>query len=653
MRRADKIALWLVILPIALLGSRYVWLRTHSNAAVRGGARSIAYYQDSMHPWIKSESPGKCTICEMALTPVYEGENGFSIKPGTVVLSSNNLTILQVQSEKIQRQTLTNTLRLGGTFALDETRKTVISAPASGRIQVCNVESAGMAIAKGQPMFTLFSSELVQRRAYLRSVGGDQSSLGKGLVQAGGNDPYLGELLAPQSGVILEKFAYAGQYVMEGEKLFTLVDPSTVWFRFDVYDRQIAWIKTGQRLEITSAGLPGKKIIATITFVEPAVNELTRTIKARAVLVNPLVTNNGVVHRLLPLEMYAEAAVSTCLTNTLAVPRSALLFDGSTAYVYLDNEDCSFSQRRVELGLKGDDFYEITSGLSEGDRVVTSGNVLLDSQAHLTSSHSPLEMSPLDHRQSPKKESSPEEIMDINLALPVASAEPMPETKMAPAMNHQAMTNLPSGSAEPLSKSSQAAIARSSVMAAIMSPGTELQSMRRASIMKGLVEDSAMATNKMSPQEVLTQVRRQTLQGLVQVTKDMGGRLAVDDLRGFYQHACVLPTVFTQVREYFPAADPLYSGLQRVIANGLPVARAGDWQMIKNISAARTIFAPFSDAMVALVPQLKAQDPIFGDLIVYRYAALTNQPVWLQTSAPPSNPFLSGPGRTNGVEVVP
>ena len=374
MRRADKIALWLLILPIALLGSRYVWLRTHSNAAVRGGARSIAYYQDSMHPWIKSESPGKCTICEMALTPVYEGENGFSIKPGTVVLSSNNLTILQVQSEKIQRQTLTNTLRLGGTFALDETRKTVISAPASGRIQVCNVESAGMAIAKGQPMFTLFSSELVQRRAYLRSVGGDQSSLGKGLVQAGGNDPYLGELLAPQSGVILEKFAYAGQYVMEGEKLFTLVDPSTVWFRFDVYDRQIAWIKTGQRLEITSAGLPGKKIIATITFVEPAVNELTRTIKARAVLVNPLVTNNGVVHRLLPLEMYAEAAVSTCLTNTLAVPRSALLFDGSTAYVYLDNEDCSFSQRRVELGLKGDDFYEITSGLSEGDRVVTSGN---------------------------------------------------------------------------------------------------------------------------------------------------------------------------------------------------------------------------------------------------------------------------------------
>ena len=645
--------LLLLITVSGLLGSRYAWLRIQLRSADQGGSRRIAYYQDSMHPWIKSESPGKCTICEMALTPVYEGEKGFSVEAGTVVLSTNNLTVLHVQSEKIQRQTLTNTLRLGGTFAPDESHKTVISAPASGRIQACNVEYAGMTINKGQPLFTLFSSELVQRRAYLRSVGGDQSSLGKGLVQAGGNDPYLGELLAPQSGVILEKFAYAGQYVMEGEKLFTLVDPSTVWFQFDVYDRQIAWVKPGQKLEITSAALPGKKIIAAVTFVEPVVNELTRTIKARAQLANPLVTNNGVVRRLLPLEMYAEATVHTCLTNTLTVPRSALLFDGNNAYVYLDNEDGSFSQRRVELGCRGDEFYEIISGLTEGDRVVTSGNVLVDAQAHLGSSDSLPEMPPLDLAQSLKKESSSEEIMDMNPALPLASAEPMTETKMASSMDHQAMTNMPSGSAETLSKSSKAAIARSSVMAAIMSPGTELQSMRRASIMKGMAEDAAMATNKMSAQEVLVQARRQTLQGLVQVTKDMGGRLAADDLRGFYQHACVLPTVFTQVREYFPAADPLYSGLQRVIANGLPVARAGDWQMIKNISAARTIFAPFSDAMVALVPQLKAQDTIFGDLIVYRYAALTNRPVWLQTSAPPSNPFLSGPDGTNGVEVVP
>ena len=377
------------IRPILLVGTALVCgLAAHGvwrMATIRHStdhARKVLCYQDSMHPWIKSDQPGKCTVCGMDLTPILEGQSGFGLGDGMVGLSSNSVTVLNVQTEEVRRRTLSRDLRMAGTLEPNESRKTLIASPSPGRIQTSAVEFAGMEVEKGQVLITLFSPELVQRRAFLRTAGGDLSSVGKGLVQASPeSNPYLGSILAPQSGVVVERNVYPGQYVVEGEKLFTIVDASVLWFRFDAYEQQMPWLKPGQTLEVTTAALPGERFPAVISFIEPTLNDATRTIKVRADVMNPVVSTNGGPQRRLRFGLYAEGRVRTEVRDVLAIPRAAILFPGGAAYAYVAKGEGAYQRRRIQLGRQGDERWEILGGLEEGERVVTSGNVLIDAQA--------------------------------------------------------------------------------------------------------------------------------------------------------------------------------------------------------------------------------------------------------------------------------
>ena len=662
---------------------------------VAGKDHRVAYYQDSMHPWIKSDQPGKCTICEMDLTAVFEGEKGFSLKPGTLALNSNSITALHVQTELVSRGKLHRSLRLAGNIVAKESKKITIAAPAAGRIQATSVEFSGATVQKGQSLVTLFSSELVQRRAYLRSVGGDQSSLARGLVLASGNDPYLGELPAPQSGIITEKNCSAGQYVTEGERLFTLVDDSVVWFQFDVYDQQLSSVKAGQNIEIHIPALPGKKIASRITFIDSKVDELTRTVKARAELTNPWVTNNGVVRRLLSLGLYADATVDTVGEDTLLLPRSAVLFGGNRSYVFIDRENGSYTRRAVGLGRAGNDQWEVLRGLESGDRVVTAGNTLLDAQAQLASNGTD-ELPEIEPSPAGTPASAPGESLDLMPAAIVmdngsrsgpmsatsTEAMPMPDKKMAVAEDHsmaEPMASVPSShqqmasSAQAMHHSakaaaspaeapmnlpdadqlSQTAVKRSSGMAVIMSPGSELQNMRRQSIIEGLAHDAEMAGGQTNdPVAVLKQSRVNTLNGLLEAADGIGAALATDNLKVFYQRASALPALFTMIRSDFASDQALFPILQRVIDAGLPVARTGNWQSVHNLTDARQIFVPYSKAMVELASQLKKTEANFSAITIIRSTNNTNGWAWIQTSPTPKNPFLSGPVAAIGLEVM-
>ena len=120
---------------------------------------------------------------------------------------------------------------------------------------------------------------------------------------------------------------------------------------------------------------------AVIAIIEPNLNEATRTVKVRANVANPLVGNPGRQQRLLRLGMYAEGRVRSELPNVLAVPRTAILFPGKSAYAYVDKGEGVYERRRVKLGRQGDELWEVLQGLEDGERVVTSGNVLIDAQA--------------------------------------------------------------------------------------------------------------------------------------------------------------------------------------------------------------------------------------------------------------------------------
>jgi Cu(I)/Ag(I) efflux system membrane fusion protein len=330
-----------------------------------------------MHPWIKSDKPGKCTICAMDLTPIYEGDKGFQAGDNLVVLSSNSITVLNVQSEEVRREPLTRSLRVAGTLEANETRRAILAAPAQGRVQSVGVDYAGLEVQEGQPLITLLSAELIQKRAYIRAANVQDARYTRDATSGEKTDPFSSVLPAPLSGTVIERAVSPGQYVLEGERLLTIVDPSVLWFRFDAYEGQLPWLEPGQKLEVMVAAVPGKVFPAVISFIDPSLNEATRTVKVRADIQNPVVsTNNGHPQRLLRFGMYAEGWVRATAAKVLAVPRSAVLFPGGAAYAYVDNGNGTYERRRVKVGRQGDGFWEVLHGLEEGERVVTSGNVL-------------------------------------------------------------------------------------------------------------------------------------------------------------------------------------------------------------------------------------------------------------------------------------
>jgi membrane fusion protein, copper/silver efflux system len=382
------------LLVVSLLGfAGYIVRQDFYAKALSTEGRKVRFYQDSMHPWIKSEQPGKCTICSMDLTPIYEGEKGFGDGENMVVLSSNNITVLHVQTEEVKRQPLFRTLRVAGTLEANETRKTIVAAPVSCRIQALAVEYAGVEVEQGQVLMSLFSPELVQRRAYLSALGVGHAVPSNYMLQASAKiDPYTSDLVSPQSGTVIERNVYEGQYVEEGDRLLTIVDPSVLWFRFDVYERQLPWFEPGQTIEVTVGAVPRRKFPAAISFIEPTLNDATRTVKVRADIRNPIViATNGHPQRLLRFGMYAEGLVRSEVPNVLTVPRTAILFPGVSSYAYIEKGDGVFERRLVKLGRQGDEYWEVLQGLDEGDRVVVSGNVLMDAQAQFNQHTKPEE----------------------------------------------------------------------------------------------------------------------------------------------------------------------------------------------------------------------------------------------------------------------
>jgi Cu(I)/Ag(I) efflux system membrane fusion protein len=197
-------------------------------------------------------------------------------------------------------------------------------------------------------------------------------------------DPYFSDLLSPLSGTIVERKVFNGQYVTEGDRLLTIVDTSVLWFRFDVYERQLPWLRKGQKVQVTVAALPGQEFSGVISVIEPTLDEATRTVKVRANITNPVVGDAAQKERLLRLGMYAEGSVLAELPDALTVPRTAVLFPGGRAYAYVEEGAGAYAMRPVKLGRQGDGLCEVLEGLEEGDRVVTTGNVLIDAQAQFT-----------------------------------------------------------------------------------------------------------------------------------------------------------------------------------------------------------------------------------------------------------------------------
>ena len=380
-----------VILAVLCVIGGFLWLH-NGHSAPHAQVRHVLFYQDSMHPWMKSDQPGKCTICDMDLTPIYEGEHSVGLGNNLVVLSSNNITVLNVQTEEVKRQDVRRILRVAGLIDANEAKRSIVSAPAAGRVEETAVDYAGLEVRKGERLLTFYSPGLTQQKyRYMARAARstEQRDPTGGLaVEKGDADPYYTDLIAPLAGTVIERNVTRGQYVAEGERLFVIADAAVLWFRFDVYEQQLPWLRPGQKVMVSLPSIPGEVYEAVISFIDPMLDQATRSVKVRADLCNPVIERDGIKQRRFKFGMYAEGVVRAEVTNVLTVSRSAVLYPGKSAHVFIDKGGGAYERRAIKLGRQGDESCEVRAGLEEGDQVVTSGNVLLDAQAQFNQNSS-------------------------------------------------------------------------------------------------------------------------------------------------------------------------------------------------------------------------------------------------------------------------
>ena len=288
-----------------------------------------------MHPWVKSDQPGQCTVCGMDLVPVYEGGAGFDeAVSGLVMLPPGSPNVAGIRTAEVKRQPLKRTLRVSGMIGGDQSRHAVVSAPVEGRIDGLAMNHEGQAVTRRQPLATIFSRTLIEAaQAYhlaLKQSAEAAEPAKRRLEQYGlvweqiktipdrqPDDLYFG-ILAQQTGVIVKSYVSEGHYVKEGDRLFEIADFTRMWFMFPASQQDLPLLQTGQIATLTVPGLSGPPIQARLSGISPAFDDMTRLAMVRVTLENP--------ERLLKNKSVAEATIALDAAKVIAIPRTAVLW---------------------------------------------------------------------------------------------------------------------------------------------------------------------------------------------------------------------------------------------------------------------------------------------------------------------------------------
>ncbi len=462
-----KLAIFAVLILVLVIG---FWLgrlgrsKEPSSQEVATASKTKAVPQVwtcSMHPQIRLPKKGLCPICNMELIPASTGEMEGGMRQLTI--SENAKKLMDIVVAPVERKFVSAEVRMVGKVDYDETKLAYITAWLPGRLDRLYVDYTGVPVKKGDHMVYLYSPELISAQEELlqaleavKNIKETKLSVMREMTEStvtaareklrlwGLKAEQIEEIektgkvqdhmtiYAPSSGIVIHKNALEGMYVQTGTRIYTIADLTQVWVKMDAYESDLEWLRYGQEVEFTTVSYPGSTFKGTISFIDPILNEKTRSIKVRLNVPNAdgRLKPGMFVKAIVRAEVAAggrimEAALTSkwicpmhpevirsnsgkcdvCqmpLVTTeslgyvsddpevaqkpLVIPVSAALVTGTRAIVYVqvpNTDKPTFEGREIVLGPRAGDYYLVRHGLSEGELVVVKGNFKIDSSLQI------------------------------------------------------------------------------------------------------------------------------------------------------------------------------------------------------------------------------------------------------------------------------
>ena len=380
------------------------------------GEGEIDYYTCTMHPSVKEKELGTCPICAMDLVPVYrttqEPEPGIAKKqPRSVNIPLYQQQLIGVQFDTVKAIQAEKTIRTVGIVAYDERKIAAVNLKFSGWIEKLFVDYTGKRVKRGEPLFAIYSPELVSTQVeYLQTLR--DTSRGYTLTASGRNRVHhsspqgsyaraaqerlllwglsktqIDELArqgtpktavtfySPVDGHVIEKNILEGSKAEAGTDLYTIADLASVWVYVHIYEFELPLVREEQKALITLSYDPGAMYVGKVDFIYPTLDKKARTAKIRVVVPNPNM-------KLLP-NMYANVEIKIDMGIQLTVAETSVLDTGARQLVFVDRGNGRFEPREVKVGSKVGRRYTVLYGLQPGEVVVKSGNFLIDAEAHV------------------------------------------------------------------------------------------------------------------------------------------------------------------------------------------------------------------------------------------------------------------------------
>jgi membrane fusion protein, copper/silver efflux system len=367
--------------------------RSTSLAETDVAERAVAYWVAPMDPNFRSDTPGKSPM-GMDLIPVYvDAEMDVDDNSQSLKINPSVVNNIGIRTEPVIRTDLSRTIRTVGNVMADEELRSDVHIRSEGWIEKLAVKSEGELVSEGDLLFQIYSPSLVaaqseylqtlrlSNRALVAAAGDRLTALGMsegqvGQVRSSGEIMQLISVYAPQSGVVMSLNVREGMFVQPSNTIMSLADLAEIWVLADVFETEVDWLAPGQKSSMTLPAFPGEKWEGEIGYVYPTVDLPTRTVRVRLRFSN----HDG---RLKP-NMYANVVLNaTPLSDVLAIPQSALIRSSTGDRVVLALGEGRFRPASVVAGIETDGRVQIVAGLEAGERVVTSGQFLIDSEASL------------------------------------------------------------------------------------------------------------------------------------------------------------------------------------------------------------------------------------------------------------------------------